>query len=210
MVLHVRRRAAAVAVALAAPAGIATSCGGQRQDADEPSGQFHVRVTDASFPSQQAIAREATMRIEVRNADRRVLPNVAVTVQTRPKGGDGGAAPEAFGAADTADPRLADDARPVWVVDRQPAAAQSVYTNTWALGQMYPGQTHAFVWQLLPAKAGRYTVSWRVAPGLDGKARAAHGARVHGSFEVTISDEPVPATVDDSGNVVRGEQAGGG
>jgi hypothetical protein len=205
-------RATAVAAALAvlaAGAG-AAGCGGKRQDADEPSGTFRVRVTGASFPAHQAISQEAKMRIEVRNADRRTVPDVAVTVKTQPLSGPPPASPLAFAAPDTADTRLADNARPVWIVDRQPKAGQSAYTNTWALGSMYPGETSDFVWRLLPVKAGRYRVSWRVTPGLDGKARAASGERTRGSFDVTISDKPVPATVDDNGNVVRGARAGSG
>jgi hypothetical protein len=32
--------------------------------------------------------------------------------------------------------------------------------------------------------------------------------RTEGEFDVTISDEPVPARVDGDGDVVRGEEAG--
>ena len=32
--------------------------------------------------------------------------------------------------------------------------------------------------------------------------------RTEGAFDVTISDEPVPARVNDEGEVVRGEEAG--
>ena len=180
-------------------------CGGQRQDADEPSGQFRVQVIGARFPARQALSQEAVMRIQVRNADHRSVPDVAVTVQTRPKG-SAGTAPEAFGAPDAGDTRLADDARPVWILDDQPANGQTAYTNTWALGTMSPGETKTFRWKLLPVRPGRYTVSWSVSPGLDGKARAARGERVRGAFEVTIANKPVPARVDDNGNVVRGEK----
>lgn len=200
-----RARGAAAAVALAALAAVAAGCGGERQDADEPSGHFRVQVTGARFPAHQALSEEALLRIEVHNADRRSVPDVAVTVETRPNGATG-TAPEAFGAPDTADTRLADDARPVWIVDDQPANGETAYTNTWALGTMFPGETKTFRWKLLPVKPGRYTVSWRVSPGLDGKARAAGGERVHGAFDVTIANKPVPARVDDNGNVVRGEK----
>jgi hypothetical protein len=193
----------AFAVGLLAVAG----CGGTRQDADEPSGQFHVDVTRASFPSQQSIAESAKLRIQVRNSDKHDIPNVAVTVQTKPS--RPGAAPLAFGqqASDTS---LADPDKPVWIVDAGPKGGDTAYTNTWALGRMFPGQTKTFTWKLTAVKAGTYTVSYRVAPGLNGKARAARGSRVRGSFQVTISDKPVPARVDAQGNVVRGQQAGAG
>jgi hypothetical protein len=193
--------AAAVAAALLATAG----CGGERQDADEPSGQFKLEVTSASFPAKQTIAQPTRMKIEVRNTDKRALPNVAVTVQTKPD--NAGAAPLAFGEA-SADTRLADTAKPVWIVDAGPHGGDTAHTNTWALVRMFPGETKTFTWRLTAVKAGIYTVGYRVAPGLDGKARPAARSRNRGSFTVTISDKPVPAHVDDDGNVVRGEEAG--
>lgn len=201
-------RGAAVAAVLAV-AVLAAGCGGQRQDAGEPSGQFRVNVTRATFPERQAIAQEATLRIDVRNDDKRRLPYAAVTVRTQPEGA-ASAAPVAFGERDTANTALADNARPVWIVDRQPGTAQSAHTNTWALGSMYSGETTSFVWRLLPVTAGTYRVSWSVSPGLNGEARPARGGRTSGSFEVTIADKPVPATVDDNGNVVRGVRAAKG
>jgi hypothetical protein len=202
---HARVRGAVAATALAALAASAAGCGGDRQDADEPSGQFRVQVTGAHFPARQPLSQESVMRIAVRNADRRSIPDVAVTVETQPKGASG-PAPQAFGVPNTEDTRLADDARPVWIVDGHPANGETAYTNTWALGPLSPGQTKTFRWKLLPVKAGQYTVAWRVSPGLDGKARAAHGERVRGAFDVTILNKPVPARVDDNGNVVRGEK----
>jgi hypothetical protein len=201
---HARARGAVAATALAALAASVAGCGGDRQDADEPSGQFRVQVTDAHFPARQPLSQESVLRIGVRNADRRSIPDVAVTVETRPRGSTT-TAPEAFGAADAGDTRLADDARPIWIVDDQPANGETAYTNTWALGALSPGQTKTFRWKLLPVKAGQYTVTWHVSPGLDGKARAARGERVRGSFDVTVLNKPVPARVNDKGQVVRGE-----
>jgi hypothetical protein len=203
-----RGRGFALAVVAALGAAALGGCGGQRQDANEPSGHFRVRVTAASFPAHQAISQRSTLRLEVRNADRRTLPDVAVTVQTAPS--SGGAAPEAFGQADTSDARLADDATPVWILDRGPTAGETAYVDTWAVGHMFPGETKSLEWSLVPVKPGHYTVTWRVAPGLNGKARAAGGERTRGSFDVTITGEPVPARVNDSGKVVRGQAAGSG
>jgi hypothetical protein len=201
---HARGSALAVAAAVAA-AGIA-GCGGARQDAKEPSGQFKVAVSRASFPLKQSLSQPATLRIEVRNDDKRTLPDIAVTVETRPKAGGG--APLAFGSADTGDTRLADTGKPVWVLDHAPKGGDSAYTNTWALGQMFPGETKTFTWKLLPVQPGDYTIDYRVSPGLNGKAKVAHGQRSHGAFKVSISDQPVPARVGDDGKVVRGVAAG--
>ena len=196
----------ACAALLAVTVAVAGGCGGERQDADEPSGEFTLQVLDASFPTQQSIAQQARMRIEVRNTDDRELPNLAVTVETEPESGD--EAGIAFArAAD--DPRLADSGRPVWIVDRGPEGGTSAYTNTWAVGPLLPGQTKLVEWRVTAVQPGDYTVNYRVSPGLDGKAVPANGQRTTGSFEVTISDEPVPARVNDEGEVVRGEGAGG-
>jgi hypothetical protein len=185
---------------------VVSGCGGERQDADEPSGEFTLQVLDASFPARQSIAQRARMRIEVRNTDDRELPNLAVTVETEPDGGE--AAGIAFAQAED-DPRLADAGRPVWIVDRGPEGGTSAYTNTWALGPLLPGQTKTVEWRVTAVQSGDYTVNYRVSPGLDGKAVPANGQRTTGSFDVTISDEPVPARVNDEGEVVRGEEAGG-
>jgi hypothetical protein len=195
-------RAAAVALAVSALA--VAGCGGERQDADELEGEFTLDVVAASFPARQSIAQRSRLRIAVRNTDDRELPNLAVTIKTEPDDGD--EAPVAFAqAAD--DARLADPRRPVWIVDHGPEGGTSAYANTWALGRVLAGQTKEIEWRLTAVKAGTYTVNYRVSPGLDGKAVPANGQRTTGSFRVTISDAPVPARVNDQGEVVR-EPAG--
>jgi hypothetical protein len=179
---------------------VAAGCGTPRQDADEPEGEFTLDVVKASFPAEQTIAQPATMRLTVRNTDDRDLPNLAVTVETAPAAG--GQAPTAFGQA-SSDTRLADANRPIWIVDRAPEGGDSAYTNTWAMGRMFPGETKEVEWRLTAVRAGTYKVSYRIAPGLNGKAVAANGQHVTGSFDVTISNKPVPARVNDKGEVVR-------
>ena len=191
--------------ALAAASFATAACGGERQDAAEPKGDFKVRISQASFPATQAIAQRARLRIDVANADNRTIPDVAVTVET--KAGRGGAAPLAFGTA-SPDTRLADSEQPVWIVDQAPAGGTTAVTNTWALGPLRAGDTKTFEWRLTAVKAGTYTIAYRVSPGLYGKARAAGGDPTAGTFKVTISDKPVPARVDANGNVVRGQPAG--
>jgi hypothetical protein len=194
------------AVALVGLALLAAACGGKRQDADEPSGSFKVEVTRASFPARQHIAQPVILRIRVRNRDRRTVPNVAVTVATTPKLKV--QAPLAFGQVDV-DKRLADPRRPVWIVDRGPGGGDTAYTNTWALGPLPPGRSRVFVWHLTPARAGSYTVVFRLWPGLTGKAQPAAGI-TGGQFKVTVANRPVAACVDGNGRVVRGRRAAGG
>jgi hypothetical protein len=178
-------------------------CGSERQDADEPEGEYTLQVLDASFPAHQTTAQQSTMRLSVRNTDDRQLPNLAVTVETEPARGTAAAA---FAVASD-DPRLADPHRPVWILDRGPDGGETAYTNTWALGPMFPGQTRDIEFKLTAVRPGSYTVNYRVSPGLNGKAVPADGQRVGGSFDVTISDGPVPARIGPGGRIVRG---GGG
>ena len=193
-------RVAWVAIGLA---GLALAgCGGERQDADEPEGEFTLEVVEASFPERQTTAQPATMRISVRNTDDRDLPNLAVTVAT--EASDGGEPAGAFAVA-ADDPRLADPERPVWVVDRGPEGGDTAATNTWALGPMFPGETREVEWRLTAVRPGSYTVNYTVAPGLYGNAVPAGGQRTTGSFDVEISDDPVPARVNAKGEVVREE-----
>ena len=189
-----------VALALA---GLALAgCGSERQDANEPEGEFAFEVVEASFPARQSTAQHSTMRIAVRNTDDRNLPNLAVTLDTeQPGGGD----PAGAFATAVSDPRLADPSRPVWIVDRGPAGGDTAATNTWAVGPVFPGETREVEWRLTAVRPGNYTVNYTVAPGLHGRAVAADGESATGSFRVRISDEPVPSRVNNQGEVVRGD-----
>jgi hypothetical protein len=195
-----RGRLAVLVVSVLTLAG----CGGERQDADAPSGEFDVEVTDASFPAKQRIAEPTTLKLEVANQGERAVPNLAVTVETGPR--QEGEAPLAFAQASD-NPTLADSGRPVWILDEGPVGGDAAYTNTWALGPLGKGQTRTVEWKLTALVAGRYTVGWRLAPSLEGDVELA-GGRAEGEFAVTIDDKPVPARVDGDGNVVRGEEAG--
>ena len=65
------------AAALAALAGCG---GGERQDENEPEGDYKVEVVKASFPSDQKLAKRSELVIVVRNADTKQIPNIAVTM----------------------------------------------------------------------------------------------------------------------------------
>lgn len=187
------RRRACLAIALTAALGLA-ACGGggQRQDAAEPSGSFDVEIVTASFPREQTMAQDARLRIGVRNAGRVTLPNLAVTVDSFTRARE---------RTDLADPK-----RPVWIVDQPPRGSVTAFTDTWALGPLRPGRTRTFEWRVTAAQPGTYTLEYRIAAGLDGKARAQlpDGQAPEGAFTVRISDAPVPSRVGDDGEVVRG------
>ena len=168
-------------------------CGGSRQDANEKSGTYQVAIVKRAFPASQSLAQRARMTIAVRNDGDKAMPNVAVTV-------------ESF-AANSEQSDLADTSRPVWVVDAGPTGSPTAYTNTWARDRpLAPGATATFVWRVTPVVAGTHTVRYRVAAGLNGKARArlASGGDPQGSFTVRISSKPPRTIVDpETGAVVR-------
>ncbi|MDA0180889.1 hypothetical protein OJ997_11340 [Solirubrobacter phytolaccae] len=184
---------------------VVAGCGGDaRQDADEPSGEFKVEVVDASFPARQHVAENVELKVKVRNSESdESLRNVAVTVETKPRGSD---AALAFGQ-NKRGAGLADAGRPVWVLDEGPKGGETAYVNTWLAGTLGPGREKELVWKLVPARAGTYDISYRVSPGLTGKARAAEGDTA-GSFTVVISGDPVPARVGEDGEVERGVEPG--
>ncbi|HEV2999975.1 MAG TPA: hypothetical protein VGW75_04470 [Solirubrobacteraceae bacterium] len=174
-------------------AALAAGCGGgERQDADEPRGNWTVDVVQASFPTEQRLAEQVALRLRVRNADSKPIPNLAVTVDGFSRRSEQAG--------------LADPSRPVWVIDDGPRGGTTAYTNTWALGRVKAGEVKEFVWHVTPVKAGRFEVKYRVAAGLDGRAKAvlAGGRRPAGSFAVAVSRKPDDARVDpDTGQVVR-------
>jgi hypothetical protein len=194
----------------ASAGALAAGCGESRhQDAGEPKAHYTVQVTDASFPSLQAVARPAQMVLDVRNTSARTLPDVTVAVKSFDYLSDY--------------PGLASRRRPIWVVDQGPGRiasppVETVQTdppgsgttadyNVWALGRLAPGATRSFVWHLSPVKPGSYHVAYRVYAGLNGRAQAvlADGAAPAGTFAVRVAGRPPQTHVDPTtGKVVAG------
>ena len=188
---------------------LAAGCGGARQDAHEPKGDFTVQVVKASFPAHQSVARPTHLELRVRNSGTRTVPNVAVSV-------------DSFSYTDNY-PGLADDKRPIWAIEEgpggipkrpvptqavsPPGGGQTAYVSTWALGPLAPGHTQTFRWRVMPVKPGKHTVDFTVAAGLAGKARAlaADGALPTGRFTVDIAPQPAANHVDpETGQIVSG------
>jgi hypothetical protein len=179
---------AALAVLAAAGCG-----GGTRQDAAERAETYRVAIVRSSFPSRQRIARPAFLVVEVRNASKKTIPNVAVTVDAL--------------STRSEQSGLADAERPVWIVDRPPAGSATAYTNTWALGRMFPGETKEFVWRVTPVQAGTHRLRYRIAAGLNGRAKAVLAGNRVPERELTarVSSQPAPARVDpETGAVEHG------
>jgi len=183
-------------------AGLVAGCGGgDRLDAHEPNGTYRVAVEHASFPARQHLAADSELRITVRNADTRTIPDVAVTLA-----GDDPNVPGSGFQTTAEAPGLADPSRPLWVVDRAPRDGDTVYVGTWALGALKPGASRTFRWHVTPVVGGEHTIRWHVTAGLNGKAKAenAAGREAAGTFRVVVVRAPAQATVNaQTGAVVR-------
>lgn len=179
--------------ALIACCALLAGCGGgERQDADEPSGSFELEVVDASFPASQSIGQSAKLTISVRNAGKETAPNVAVSLDGLYRRSE--------------QEGVADPWRPVFIVDRGPAEGATAYVGTWSLGALAPGATKEFTWRLTAVVPGTHTLSYTAEAGLDGRARAhaRSGGPPTGKVTARVSDAPTEATVDpETGAVER-------
>lgn len=189
--------------------------GGERSDANEPSGDFPVEVLDSKFPQKQKLAQTSNLVLEVRNTGSETIPDLSVTISTRPSDltlEQAGIANGSFSIrTDRED--VAVRTRPVWILNegwpklddsKTAAGAQRAQTNTYAFGELPAGQTATMIWNLDAVQTGDFTVSWVVAAGLSGKAKAIGpgGGPVEGELMVQIDGKPADLRVDAQGNVV--------
>jgi hypothetical protein len=202
-----------------------TACGsGARQDATEPSGNYHVQVTTAAFPSAQHLAERTHLTLSIRNTGNKTIPNVVVTICNTtcayPAPVGEGTSVAAFAKYLTTQ-GIANHSRPVWVVEQPPGACQgsggyscanggagadvSAAANTWQGGALKPGDSKTFRWTLRAVDWGRYTVAWVVDASLYGKAKAIgpDGSIPKGTFSVNIARAPAQAYVNDAGQIVQ-------
>jgi hypothetical protein len=234
--LKARSRVAIGLCAALLPIGIAACGGGERQDADEPEGDFPVQIVSADFPSKQQLAQNTDLSLAVANSGDKTIPDLAITIFTTSNastgepdssdtgtstgsGGERGAPsgdlPTAQGSFSVRSdqPDLAIPFRPVWILEEgfpklqgqaASAGAAAAQTDTFSFGPLPANQTKRMVWNVTPVQAGTYTVHYRVAAGLQGKAKAVtgDGSVPEGEFIVRISSTPPQTRVDDSGNVV--------
>ncbi len=204
---------------------LAACGGGQRQDAQEPSGKFSVEINKASFPASQRLSEHTHFVLVVHNTSNKTLPDVAVTICNvtcaYPAPAGEGTSAAAF-AENLKMQGLAHPSRPVWVLDKPPGAcnvgcaansssggggpggAVTAYANTWALGPLRPEQTAKFDFGVTAVKPGRHVVAWEVAAGLNGKAKAvlSNGSLPHGTFTVVVHNAPAQTYVNNNGQIV--------
>ena len=224
------RRGAGSTILAALAALALAGCGGTRQGVNEPSGNFPVQVTAASFPGAQRLSEHTHMVLSVRNAGTQSIPNVTVTIcnvtctYPAPAGEGTSVAPFSQcvpGCRSAQQQGQANLSQPVWIVDRPPgvcsfscaqggAGANATATaNSWQYGRpLSPGDTATFDWNVTAVAPGRFTVAWMIAAGQYGKAKAILasgstpcGRTPCGSFPVTISNTPAQSYVNNSGQV---------
>jgi hypothetical protein len=214
---------------MGAAALLAAGCGsGDRQDEDEPEGEFPLEVMSATFPEEQKLAKDSKMEIVVRNAGSKEVPEISITVECpgqkrAPRSQGSGGSPSGAGSQGggfnyrTSFPGVADPSRPQFVVntiptrtprnyDRgrlDPLERSSAYVSTFPLGALAPNREAKFVWDVTAVKAGPYRICWKVNAGLDGKAKAiAQGGPIRGEFKGTVSDRAPDARIADDGRTI--------
>jgi hypothetical protein len=194
-----------------AVAALLAACGGEASsDANQQAGVYDVRVTDASFPTEQHLGQTSLLRLGVRNTGKKALPALTVTISIAGKQGQTSSLP--FGIHDP-QTGLAQPDRPVWVLAQtyprlvdspDPGGASTSNRKTFSFGPLKPDATTEAVWKLSAVKAGKFTVLYRIDAGFSGGAKAeTNGVAAGGSFATEISATLPDTEVTDDGEVVE-------
>ena len=203
--LEARRKRSAGGIALVCLIAAVGCGGGERQDEDEPEGNFAVDVVASEFPKQKKLAQSSDLMITVRNSADDSVPNVAITL----KGLDYRATQPDVANADR--PQFAINGVPREIggfpeaKDASPRGCDTAYVNTWACGPLKPKEQRTFRWSVTAVQAGDFKINWRVAAGLDGRAKAVAaggGPPPRGQFSGTISDAAPDVRVADDGHTI--------
>ena len=217
---HSRVRTIGAGLASLALAAALTACGSESSsDANQPSGTFRVKVTKASFPTEQAVGQTSLMRIGVGNTGEKTVPAVTITISIAGKEGRTSSLP--FGIHDP-QPELAQADRPVWVLaegyphvggSKERGGAATSGRKTYDFGSLKPGKTVEGVWKLSAVKPGSFTVLYGVEAGVSGssKAETSAGVKPGGSFVVKVTQKTPKTVVTNSGQVIEvGKSKGAG
>jgi hypothetical protein len=230
LAVRARKRVGIGLTAVVIAVGIASCGGGERQDANEPEGDFPVQIVNANFPSKQKLAQNTNLTLTVANSGDKEIPDLAITIFTTSNASTSASGSSTAGTTTSTASQelptaqgsfsvrseqegLAIPFRPVWILEQgypklegetASAGAEAAQTDTYAFGELRPNATKRIVWNVTPVQGGTYTVHYRVAAGLEGKAKAvtADGSVPEGEFVVRISTAPPQTRVDNAGRVV--------
>ena len=196
-----------------------SACGEESSsDANETAGTYRVKVTEASFPTQQRLGQTSLMRLGIRNTGGKTIPALTVSISLAGEEGRGSTLP--FAIRDP-QPELAQPDRPVWVLaahypkfagSSNPGGAETSNQKTYDFGQLKAGHTANLVWKLSAVKSGRFGLLYGIDAGLGGqvKAETDSGVKPGGSFAVRISAAALNKEVTDDGEVVEKKEAQAG
>ena len=248
LLLRTRSRLGTGLIVALGSLGLVACGGGERQDADEPEGEFPVAIVSAEFPAKQRLAQTSNLLLSVRNDSDEPIPDLAITINTRRQLDAGEvevtetieetdesvtiaeedlteeettiteeeeSGPIANGpfSVISEQPDLAIPSRPVWILEEsyprlvgedESAGAEAAQTNTFAFGELEPGETIEIDWKVTPVQAGNYVIDYELAAGLQGNAVAVtdDGSVPEGEFVVRITAVPPQTRVNDAGKVV--------
>lgn len=191
---RVRANLCACAAAAAALLAVTGCGGGERRDAGVEGGTYTVDVQRVAFAPRQRLAQRSALVVTVRNAGEQAIPDLTVTVR--------GFTDRLAGA------RNADPTRDLWIVDRDPPGATTAFEDTWSTGPLEPDGSTTLRWDVTPVVAGTHELTYEIAPGVTGDARAERsgGGRPRGTLTVSVTDKPAKARVDPrTGEVKRQE-----
>lgn len=210
------RAAVGGTLAVALALSVAACGGGSSSDSNEQAGKYAVKVTGASFPTEQKVGSTSLMTLGIRNTGGKTIPALTVNVSIAGKQGQGSTLP--FAIRDP-QPDLAQPDRPVWVLaehypkfvgSAEPGGAETSNQKTYDFGPLKAGKSADVVWKLSAVRPGRFTLDYAVEAGLTGSTRAVTtgGVAPGGSFTVQISSAPLNKEVTDSGEVVEKKKPG--
>lgn len=205
----------AIALVLAGTLATLAGCGSGDETPTQEGTDYTLEVNEASLGTKQRLAETSDLVISVTNVGSETIPDLSATISTRASD----LSPEQAGIAngsfsiriDRED--VAIRTRPVWILNADwprlngastAAGAERAQTNTYAFGELPPGEQATMVWNLNAVQTGNYIVSWRLSPGLASNDRAVDstGAPVGGEIQVEIIGQPEKLRVDEKGDVV--------
>jgi len=203
-------RVLGVVLSFAVAATILAGCGGDDdggQFANEPAGDYPVKIVSAEFPVRQTIAETYDMKLSVENTGDETIPAITTSISLPGMGST-----LAFAYRDPQE-GLAQPQRPIWVLEEgYPKLAGTVgrggagnaNRRTFNFGALPAGETADMIWRVTAVRPGDYEVAFRIAAGLSGEATAvdAAGDDPTGLLPAKISARPIPTKIDDKGKVV--------